>query len=130
MNYAYIDSRHDHLCRCDGCRPQSQEHSEFCGCPECVWSVSFSGQTDPCGWTMTVTWNLDDCIAHAEGQTADEVAEIFAAYGDPSITEKNLAYGEREMKSLCARIEGRHFDSAHDLHRYLRDDLQLSQDFD
>lgn len=127
--YAYIDSRHDHLCRCESCRPQPAEHSEFCGCPECVQSVSFSGQTDPCGWTMTVTWSLDDCLAHAEGDDADKIRELFWRSGDVP-NEEHLALGEREMKALCRNIEGRHFDSAEALHRFLRDDLQLSRDFD
>lgn len=129
--YAYIDSRHDELCRCEGCKPQPPEHSELCACTECVQSVTFSGQTDPCGWSMTVRWSLDDCLAHADGDDAESVRYLYAHTGDGSLPDDvDLEYGERQMKALCARIEGRRFESAEALHNYLRRDLQLSRDFD
>jgi hypothetical protein len=106
-------------------------HSEMCGCSECVQSVTFSGQTYPCGWVMTVRWSLDDCIAHAEGDDAESIRHLYATSGDGTPpSEDMLAEGEREMKALCARIEGRRFESAEALHSYLRHDLQLSRDFD
>jgi hypothetical protein len=54
--HAYIDSRHDHLCRCESCRPQPAEHSETCGCPECVSSVSCA--TNLRGAEAMIDWGV------------------------------------------------------------------------
>jgi hypothetical protein len=105
-----------------------ERHSENCGCRECVYDVSLSGQVDPCGWRLTVNWSQDDNLAHCEADSADDIRRLFAGVDTPS--DEDLAYGQREMDALVARIEGTPFDSAADLHHYLRHTLQLSRDFD
>jgi hypothetical protein len=80
---------------------------------------------------MSVTWSLDDSLAHAEGDDPDSIRYMYATSGDGTPpSEDMLAEGDRAMKALCARIEGLWFASAEDLHRFLRSDLQLSRDFD
>jgi hypothetical protein len=103
-------------------------HSETCGCRKCVYDVSLSGQVDPCGWRLTVNWSQDDNLAHCEYDTPEDIRRLFGNSNTPSA--EDLAYGQREMAVLVKRIEGKQFDSADDLHDYLRHTLQLSRDFD
>jgi hypothetical protein len=69
------------------------EHSETCGCVECVQFVRFSGQTDPCGWSMSVTWSLDDNLAHAEGDNAESIRHLYATSGDGTPPSKDMLLG-------------------------------------
>ena len=74
-----------------------------------------SGQTDPYGLPLTVTWSDDDRVAHAEWFTPDR------SDPEPEWVE--------EMDALVARIEGCRFADIDDLTRYLRD-VTGSRDFD
>jgi hypothetical protein len=74
-----------------------------------------SGQTDPYGLPLTVTWSEDDQIAHAEWFTPDR------SPAEPEWVE--------EMDALVARIEGRRFADFDDFVRYVRD-VTGSRDFD
>ena len=65
-----------------------------------------SGQTDPFGLPLTVTWSAEDQLAHAEWFTPDGSAP------EPEWVE--------EMEALVARIEGRRFADVNHLVSFLR----------
>jgi hypothetical protein len=90
------------------------EHSEVCGCAECVTEYSACGQTDPYGFNVSVSWEL--------GSVTN--AEWF-----PPEDYKVSAEERSEMDALVARIDGRRFASADDLVAYLRR-VTGSRDFD
>jgi hypothetical protein len=91
-------------------------HNDTCYCTECVSSYSATGQTDPFGLCVSVTWSADDQVAHADWRSPSEIYDVTAEMAD-------------EMDALAARIEGRRFANAEHLVAYLRR-VTGSQDFD
>ena len=89
-------------------------HKETCGCAACVTEYSASGQTDPYGFVVSVSWELGS-VTNAEWHQPEDYTV--------SAEERS------EMDALVARIDGRRFASADHLVNYLRQ-VTGSRDFD
>ena len=92
-------------------------HKDTCYCIECIDTYTATGQTDPFGLCVTVTWSGGDRIAHADWRSPSEI------YGEPTAEQVE------EMDALVANIEGLRFANVNHLVGYLRR-ITGSRDFD